>query len=203
MNTGFRETTETARAGTGLRYLLGLFCLLFGSLSHAEAPARVKALLPELLSLSADPILISAVREQNARKLGMDVILARDTLWLSKTLQSKRELEAPLLNSPAARRLLELEASQSYFFELFLSDNQGALVAATNRTSDYWQGDEDKWMQAYKQGQGSLYVSDIHYDDSVGFELVQISLPVMYDDMAIGVVTIGVNISDLESHRLR
>ncbi|MFT6910604.1 MAG: hypothetical protein ACJAS1_007337 [Oleiphilaceae bacterium] len=46
-----------------------------------------------------------------------------------------------IMQSSAAKRLLELEKSQAYFFEVFLMDNQGANVAMTNKTSDYWQGD--------------------------------------------------------------
>ena len=35
---------------------------------------------------------------------------------------------------------------------------QGALIAATQRTSDYWQGDEAKWQRSFAGGAGSEFI---------------------------------------------
>lgn len=77
-------------------------------------------------------------------------------------------------------------------------DNQGANVAMTNKTSDYWQGDESKFTQSYRGGKGATHIGDVEFDESAQAYLVQVSVPVIESGKAIGAVTIGVNIDELE-----
>jgi len=71
-------------------------------------------------------------------------------------------------------------------------DAQGALVCATGATSDYWQGDEAKWIRAFDGGKGATFIDRPRRDDSAAENLAQISIPVMEKDHAIGVLTVGV-----------
>jgi len=45
-----------------------------------------------------------------------------------------------------------------YHIEVFVTDAKGALVAATNRTSDYYQGDETWWQNTAGEN-GRVFVS--------------------------------------------
>jgi hypothetical protein len=78
-------------------------------------------------------------------------------------------------------------------------DNQGANVAMTNKTSDYWQGDEAKFTDSFKNGVGAIHISTVEFDESAQAYLVQVSVPVMEGGKAIGALTIGVNIDELEA----
>ncbi|WP_197466328.1 MULTISPECIES: hypothetical protein [unclassified Oleiphilus] len=78
-------------------------------------------------------------------------------------------------------------------------DNQGANVAMTNKTSDYWQGDEAKWQESFKDGAGAVHIGDVEFDESAQAYLVQVSVPVMDGGTAIGAITIGINLDDLEA----
>lgn len=49
----------------------------------------------------------------------------------------------------------------TYYAEIFVIDYQGAIVVMTNKTSDYWQGDELKFEKAFNQGQGQVFVGDV------------------------------------------
>ena len=62
-----------------------------------------------------------------------------------------------LMNNSAAKELLKFESSKPYFTEVFLMDNQGANVAMTNKTSDYWQGDEAKFIESFYQFGGLIF----------------------------------------------
>ena len=77
-------------------------------------------------------------------------------------------------------------------------DDQGANVAMTNKTSDYWQGDEAKWQESFKDGVGAVHVGDIEFDESADDYLVQVSVPVMKSGKAIGAITVGVNLDLLQ-----
>ena len=162
-----------------------------------EAPESVKKLAPTLQAWGSEAALIDAVKAQNAKGMTLDAIKARDAEW-RKVEGLDAEMTA-MMESSAAKRMSELEKSQPYFFELFLMDNQGANVAMTNKTSDYWQGDEAKWQESFKGGAGAVHIGEVEFDESAQDYLVQISVPVMEGGSAIGAITIGVNIDDLES----
>jgi membrane protease subunit (stomatin/prohibitin family) len=42
-----------------------------------------------------------------------------------------------------------------------VTDQKGAVVAATHKTLDYFQADEDFWQAAYAQGRGAINLTDI------------------------------------------
>jgi len=86
--------------------------------------------------------------------------------------------------------------------EMFLTDNQGANVAAYPLTSDYWQGDEDKFINAFNNGDGKVYIGDLEFDESTKVNAIQISVPVSYGNKAIGVLVIGVKVDHIEAEKL-
>lgn len=173
-------------------------CLLFTSLAVAEeAPSSVKQLAGTLRPWGENPILVAAVKAQNAKGLTLDAIKARDEIW--RKTSGVDDFMKPLMENEAARELSRLEASKPFYFELFLMDNQGANVAMTNKTSDYWQGDEAKFTKSFNNGQGAIHISEVEFDESAQAYLVQVSIPIMDGAEAIGALTIGINIDLLEA----
>ena len=73
--------------------------------------------------------------------------------------------------------------------ELFITDKHGVLVAATNRTSDFYQADEGWWQAAYNQGQGATYVGIPEYDESSDIVATIIAIPI-YNQTASEVIGI-------------
>ena len=74
-------------------------------------------------------------------------------------------------------------------------DARGLNVAASAATSDYWQGDEDKFQQTYEIGADSVHFSDIEFDESSQTYQGQISVVIVdpSTNTPIGAITIGVN----------
>jgi len=174
--------------------------LSLGLLSSAwaeEVPKAALDLVPTLKTWGENPALVSAVKAQNAEGLSLDEIKTRDATWRNENRVSA--FMQGLLDNAAAKEMLTLEQSQPFYFELFLMDNQGANVAMTNKTSDYWQGDEAKFTESFKGGAGAVHIGDVEFDDSAQAYLVQISVPVMDGGSAIGAITIGVNLDELEA----
>lgn len=167
--------------------------------AHAEeAPASVKALVPQLEAWSTNGTLVEAVKAQNAQGLSLEAIKSRDTEW--RAVSGLDDFMQSLLNNAAAQELKSLESTKPFYVEMFLMDNQGANVAMTNKTSDYWQGDEAKFTESFASGNGAVHLGEVEFDESAQAYLVQISIPIMDGGQAIGALTIGVNLDELEAN---
>ncbi|WP_426416109.1 hypothetical protein [Aestuariirhabdus sp. LZHN29] len=180
-----------------LAMVVGVALVAVSGLSLAEeVPPEVKKIAPQLQSIGMDPTLVAAVKEQNAKGMSLDSIKQADTKW--RGTEGIDSFMQSLMDSDAAKTLSKIESSQKYYLELFLMDNQGANVAMTGKTSDYWQGDEAKWTESFKGGTGALHVGEVEFDESAQAYLVQVSVPVMDGGKAIGAVTIGINLDEFE-----
>ena len=152
---------------------------------------RLEAESVRLAEWAADPVLVAAVVAQNNQGLARAEIEKRDQEWLAGTADA---LIRSVTTGPCAIRLRELAASASQYGEVLVMDQAGALVCATNRTSDYWQGDEPKFSRSFNEGKGSVFIDRPRFDDSAQVRLAQISLPVIKADKTIGVLTVGVKL---------
>ena len=75
--------------------------------------------------------------------------------------------------------LREIAAFNPAYDEILLTDRQGALVAATNLSSDYYQADEQWWRNAYGDGeQGAFHMSSVIFDQSAGTHVLEMVVPV-------------------------
>ncbi len=148
-----------------------------------------------------NPILVEAVVAQNAEGLSLDVIKDRDETW--RNTDDSDSFKQAMLDSNVGKYLTNLMKSSKAYTEVFITDNQGANVAASPLTSDYWQGDEDKWAKAFTPQGGSVYVGAMEWDESSGYNAVQISVPVKQDDAVIGVMVVGVKLSHVLAKQLQ
>ena len=180
-------------------FALTLFGLLMMPLQAAEeVPEAVHKLVPTLKEWGKNGTLVKAVKQQNAKGISLDSIKARDAAWQKTT--GVDTFMKDMMNSDAAKELSRLEKTKPYFLEVFLMDKQGANVAMTNKTSDYWQGDEAKFTKSYNGGAGGVDIGKVKFDNSSQAYLVQVSVPVMDGNKAIGALTVGINLDKLDKH---
>ncbi|HEY6527774.1 MAG TPA: hypothetical protein VIZ65_03700 [Cellvibrionaceae bacterium] len=177
-------------------FICATLCLVFSVGARAETSELVSVLVPTIKKWGENPIIVAAVKEQNAKKLSLDAIQKRDKEWMATT--GLDDQMKSLMKNSAATELNILEATKPYFFESILMDNQGANVAMTNKTSDYWQGDEDKFTNAYKAGAGGVDIGKSKFDDSAKAYLIQIAVPVTDAGTVIGAICVGINLDELE-----
>ncbi len=83
----------------------------------------------------------------------------------------KGNIESTLLS----QYLRELQATNPTEVEMFITDKQGFNIAMSNRTTDYWQADEEWWQQA---ASGKIYISPPLYDESSHYWALNIAVPV-------------------------
>lgn len=183
-----------------MKYFTLLLAIFFYSSSVVHLQGRETDLvflqiMSNLKVLSRDPVLVQAVLEQNALKMTLEEIKSTDHVWRNSYHTS--DFMNDLMSNKAADRLFEIEESDYRLFELILMDNQGANVAVTNQTSDYWQGDEDKFQLVYPMGTEAHHISKVEFDNSTQARTVQISIPIIYQEKNIGALTIGVMYDEL------
>lgn len=83
------------------------------------------------------------------------------------------------LDSTASQYLRDIVTHDRIYRELLLTDVQGRLIAASNVTSDYFQGDEDWWKTARDDGRrGTVSLSDVRWDKSAGVYAIEVAVPV-------------------------
>lgn len=159
-----------------------------------DVPLGVTALIPVIKKWGEDPILVAAVKEQNAKGATLEQIQKRDKEWMAATGMDD-QMKAIMKNA-GAQELDKLEATKPYFFESILMDNLGANVSMTNKTSDYWQGDEPKFTNAFKVG--GVDIGKSKFDDSAKAYLIQVSVPVLDGGKPIGALCVGINLDELD-----
>lgn len=80
--------------------------------------------------------------------------------------------------SPISLRLRSYKEQFPDHIEIFVTDRVGALVAASNVTSDYYQADEDWWQVAFNADRGGAYVGVPEYDESAGDYAINLAVQV-------------------------
>ncbi|MBF0610175.1 MAG: hypothetical protein G8345_00075 [Magnetococcales bacterium] len=180
-----------------------LLALLLASSMHTalaadeEAPAKIVTLANEKLTkLSADPVLVHAVKEENSKNKTLDSIKQADEEWMK--VKGVNDFMKSFMNNPCAERLKKLKAEYPFISETFVMDNQGANVCMSDKTSDYWQGDEPKWQKSFNGGKGAVFIDKVKFDQSSQAYLVQVSLPIKDGDATIGAITIGIDVDKAE-----
>jgi hypothetical protein len=183
------------------------FCLTVNS--FAEGLALTPEIM-EKLNIHAEiikgwvkqPIIVYAVKAQNDKKISLDQIKLIDSEWIKikKTkVYKKNKLMDELISTPTSKWLVQKNKdSRGKYPEIFLCDNQGANVAFSKIISDYWQGDEDKWIKSFNESKGKVVFGEPEYDNSSRAMQIQISVPVKDQEKAIGVLIVGVKFSKLK-----
>jgi len=161
------------------------------------APQKVVDLANSTLAdIGTDSIIVAAVKNQNSKSMSLEQIKAKDAEW--KDTPGLADYMEALMKSDCAKRIKTIQASAPYYAEIFVMDNQGANVAMTDKTSDYWQGDEAKFQKSFAGGSGAVFVDDVEFDDSSQAYLVQVSVPVKDAAKVIGAITFGIDVDKVE-----
>ena len=190
-----------------MRLIQLLALLLLPGLLQAQTdltPEQIEELLAVKIRfakhMAFNPGIIRAVEDQNSRGLALAEIQRRDEGWKNAGDQLNA-LMREVTQNDVARYFQRRVENNSAIDEVFLTDNQGANVAAYPPTSDYWQGDEEKWTASYNRGNGTVFIGPLEFDDSTKKTQVQISAPVIAHEQTIGVLVLGVSVDYLQTRQ--
>lgn len=186
--------------------VLTLACLLTAS-TALQAQDEFTAPLTELgkteiAAFASNAVLIDAINAQNAVTGGYDQakIDALDTQWRAEVGAASKPLIDETLGNAASAYLKSVqEESLGKYTEIFAMDAMGLNVAQSSLTSDYWQGDEEKFTESYGAGADALHIGEIEQDESTQVFQSQVSVPITdpATGALIGAITVGVDVSML------
>ncbi len=164
---------------------------------NGKASEKVKIFAKNILLASINnPTFIVAVSKQNDEGVSLDEIKKIDEQW--KKAEDFLPIQEKLMDNPCAEAIRGMVKKNTAIVEAFVMDNQGANVCQNELTSDYWQGDEAKWKNSFKDGEGGIDISVEKLDKSTNSVLQQLSLPIVDDSgSVIGAITFGIKTGSL------
>ncbi len=178
-----------------------LFSAGFASAEEAYVAPVKDYLETNVKSWISDPVIIDAIKAQNAKNAGLSQadVEALDQKWRAEVEGSDRAMIDGVLANPVSTFLkAKQEASGGTITEIFVMDAKGLNVGQNDVTSDYWQGDEDKFQKSFGAGAGAVFVDEAEKDESTQILQSQASATIVDETGApIGAVTIGINLDSL------
>ena len=158
---------------------------------------RKIALIRELVE---DPVIVNEVKKANQqhKDISLQEILKLDTRW--RSTEGIDEFIEPFLTNEIAHKLIEFQERHLGFSEIFVVDMYGLNAGQTNKTTDYYQADEDWWIGAYNSGKGKASHGAIEFDERAQTEAISLYIPVMdrINNKAIGVIKAVVSITAIK-----
>lgn len=156
-------------------------------------PARQKELLTRYATTVARWAMVqrvvSAVTAQNEQSRSSERLAELEASW--------RRGEDPggqftaLVTNDCAQALQAALTSNPGYADAYVTDQQGALVCASTRASDYYTGDLDSWRQAYAGGAGAIFIGAPREDEGLGSQILQIAVPVRAAGKTVGVMVVS------------
>ncbi|WP_298835795.1 hypothetical protein [uncultured Roseobacter sp.] len=182
------------------KILLSAPLVLAASIAQAvDAPPAMRAFVDSnVMDWAMSPDVISAVIEQNAVTAGASEaqIIEWDNTWRAQVGVTDQPFISEVMGRDLSAFLKQKVAdSGGRITEIFVMDALGLNVAASDITSDYWQGDEDKYSKSYGAGSGAVFVDAIEFDESSQTYQGQISVSLTDPETGevVGAMTIGLN----------
>ncbi len=150
------------------------------------------------------PKLEVKLRAQNekSRRVSQQEIAKRDKQWVQAFLQGDFAYPIKLVDQELSAQLREVKKqSQDMITEIIITDAYGLNVAVSDMTSDYWQGDEEKFTEVFGKPANSLHFSDINYDESTKRFQLHLSVPLFSEEKfePLGVLVFGIDVEKVLS----
>ena len=176
-----------------------LVAMLLIGLTNTVHAFCAGALIKEIQRIAQLPEIIAAAKVSNSRQLAKTYILEIDSRWIRL---NGNVPEADVIQSADASRLLIAAVNKhAYFTEAILTGNQGETVGMNMTTTDYWQGDEEKFTAIYDSNKPSRkpdhHISRARWDESSKTMISQVSVPVYDGDEMVGTLTMGVDLKQV------
>lgn len=164
------------------------------------------AVIEEMQAFINSEIVQVSVDAQNKRlsNLAQETIDALDKQWRAEREAADKPLIAATLSNPLSVYLARIQGkSLGLYAEIFVMDQNGLNVGQSSITSDFWQGDEDKFQKTYDVSDDAMFVDAPEWDDEAKIWRNQVSFTLLdASKKKIGAVTVEINLTELERRQL-
>lgn len=157
-------------------------------------------LVDEIRQWSNSPVVLLTLEASNQRYAGLDQagIDALDKQWRAEREVEDQPLITAVLSSPLSSYLTKIQArSRGLYTEIFVMDARGLNAGQSAITSDFWQGDEDKWQKTFLVGPDAVFLDAIEVNEETGTENAQVNLSITQDGKVVGAITVEINVTEL------
>ncbi len=190
------------KSDSELQHTIGTHFKIFAESTAQEVKLFIEERVMHVGTIATEPAIVEAATSSNLAWLHMsnDAIAARinriEEEWNTPAVES---LVTRILSSKAAFRLRRYIEMDPRFLRITLTDANGVTVAATHKTLDYLQADEEFWQGIYANGRGAISITGILYDDVTKKSYVGIGRPILEEGTGrfIGAVDALVDLSSL------
>ncbi len=165
----------------------------------SDASSAMTAYVKEsILAWTSNPAIVDAVIARNGETAALSEaeIVDLDNQWRSEVGGASTPIIDSVIGNGASEFLRQHVAELGGLItEIFVMDSRGLNVASSGVTSDYWQGDEDKFQQTHGVGPEAFHVGEVEFDESAQTYQGQVSYTLRdpASGEAIGAVTVGLN----------
>jgi hypothetical protein len=171
-----------SRADQALEKTIGTHFRIMAEATAADVAQFIHDRVVDVVALGADPLIVDAVTAANRAYAGMspeaiqEKIARIEKSWNTPAVNP---LVAEMLGSRASRLLNRHRELDRRLLRLTLTDERGAAIAATHKTFDYYQADEEFWQAIYANGRGAVNLTDILYDEVTKSNYIGVGVPVV------------------------
>ena len=147
------------------------------------------------------PMVLAAIKSQNLKfgDVSATDIQVLDNSYRSEIKSGQWQMVTRLLNNPVSRYLKsKQDDSQGTIVEIFVTDRNGLNVAQSIPTTDYWQGDENKFLKTFARNSDEVFIDRASRDDATQLLQTQASFTIRDESgEAIGSATVTIAIDAL------
>lgn len=153
--------------------------------------------------VSAAPVIREFVIAKNREFAGRDPKAVNletrqlDTAWESLAQNDPRLVA--VRDNPASASLREYQVLHPEVAELLVTDLDGRLIAATGKSSDFDQADEEWWQRGKSLAPRAFWTDVLHFDKSSKVFSLDVVMPVHDGEVLAGVAKLSVDITSLFS----
>lgn len=157
------------------------FKVLADSNAH-EISVFIHDRVAQAAMIAAAPVLAGTIQGANARYRGMSDEAIQQRIQNIEGDWSKPAGDAwvkEIVGNEASAYLRSMLRLDPRFLRITVTDERGATVAATHKTLDYYQADEDFWQGIFAGGRGAVSVTDVLHDELTRANYIGIGVPIL------------------------
>ena len=164
---------------------------------------QVSQKISEARQLATIPIVRSAVIDSNRSYAGRSLPAIRRMVreWEGRwNARTNRDRFPDFVNKMAMDYLIDwIRIRKGEYTSILVADSQGALVVSSSPQADYDQSQKLWWTAAYNGGKGQVYVSDLVFDQAVGYYVLEVAAPILdeTEEKAVGAVNVRLRPNEL------
>lgn len=172
-----------------------------GAAGHAwcaeKTPARVLDFTNSVLTkYGSDQTVVTAVKNENVKGKTLEQIKSVDSKWIKSPGVDSFMKE--MLENNCSKFTRKICDKYNSIVEVIVMDNKGANVAMSGKTTDYWQGDEAKFIKSFNNGAGVVFPDDVKFDESSQTYVSAVSVPVVDGGKTIGVICFMIDVDKIK-----